>query len=140
MGKAFSHPFIEPSKRAFPERLADIYVALQVARDAVRMIELAHAMTSVSTKRSDHFKRVAIQDLHLLITAVRYVDEALLFVGREHDVEGGSFGGRCLPFYISFFDKLPFDGENLYAIVDAVTDVDQIVAGNADAVYGVELL
>lgn len=45
------------------------------------MVELARAMSAMPAKETDDLERLAIQDLHLLVAAVRYIKELLLLVG-----------------------------------------------------------
>src|SRR5689334_12651677 len=81
-----------PPQHPLPERLAQVDVPLRVRSDAVDVIKLGRPVTSVTAEKADHFQRLAVQDLHLLVGSVRHVQELLLLIGRERDVECSTLG------------------------------------------------
>lgn len=93
--------------------------------------ELPGAVPSVAAKEADEFESVSIEDLHLLVAAVRHIEELLLFVGRERDIKRGAFRRRRLALDEALLNESTVGPEDLNAVVNAVAYVDQVVVRDA---------
>ena len=119
--------------------LGRVDVAFRIGGDAVDAVEFAR-LPATFAERRQHFERVAIEDVHAVVFAVGKVDVFLLRILRERDVPDGSGAERGL------FDELLFDEsairfEDLYAVVHAIADVQQVVVRELRAVHRIaELL
>ena len=58
-------------------RLCRIDVAFGIGRDAVYANELARLATAIPERRQD-LKRLSVEDVHLLVRAIRQIKESLL--------------------------------------------------------------
>src|ERR1041384_2891678 len=66
-------------------------VPFRIRSDAVHAIELTGLASTIGEARQD-FKRVALDDVHLLVTTVGEIDILLLWVFRESNVPHRTIG------------------------------------------------
>src|SRR5581483_9156520 len=105
------HPLVEEALQATPVvGLGGVDVPLRVGRDAVDRVELARHLAALAEARED-FERLAIEDPHLLVVAVREVDELLLRIVGEGDVPRRTVAERALA-HPGFLDELAFGREH----------------------------
>src|SRR6185295_8577469 len=139
LSRAYSF-VVPPVGAAARVHLAEIDVALRVRRNAVDVRELAHAVPAHSAEEADHFHGCAVDDLHLLVGAVRNEEEALRLVLRKSQTEPGAEARGGLALDEDFVDERTVQLERLNSVVHAVADIDETVVRHGDTVHSVELL
>jgi len=128
-----------PFGYSLPEGFAQVDVSFRIGGNTVDMKKLPRSPAAMPAKEANDLKCVAIEDLHLLVAAVRHVQELLLFIGGESDPKGGAFLGYGFPFDIAFLHECAVGPEHLDAIVSAIPHVHEAIVGNLNRMHGVEL-
>src|SRR6266851_1479007 len=69
------HALVIPAERA-PSgvHLTHIDITLGIRRDAVNVVELAHAMPAVPAEETQHLQVLAVHNIHLLVASIRHVE------------------------------------------------------------------
>src|SRR6185312_7949141 len=127
------HAFVKEALDALPAiRLGCIDVAFRIGRDAVDAVEFA-GLASAIPEAGEHFERVAIDDVHLVVFAVRDVEELLLRVVGKGDVPDRSRAeGLFLDHFFLHESAVWF--EDLDTVVNAIADVEESVVRELCAV------
>src|SRR5215475_12436103 len=102
-------------------------------------VELA-GVAAAAAEAADHAAVLALDDADFVVFAVGAEQIGLLWIGPEGEVPNGAIAERGL-----LVEPLLHEGavflEDLHAVVDAVADIDEPVAGDLHAMHGIaELL
>src|SRR5215510_9323920 len=120
-------------------------VPLRIHCDCVDPVKLA-GVGAVATESSECFACVAIEDPHLVVRSVGYVEVLLLRVTREGEFVGCAArgklfviqtstdlaAGRSIRRYIKLFDELPLFREHFNPVLAALADINETVLRELD--------
>src|SRR5437867_5621693 len=132
-------PFVNELLNALPlVGLRRVDVALRVRGDAVHGEELPRLAAAVAEACQD-LERLAVHDVHLLVSAVGEVDVLLLRIARERDVPHRSVAAGERRDAL-FLHELAVLAEHLDPVVRPVADVHEAVGRRLGTVDGISKL
>src|ERR1041385_3480588 len=100
-------------------------IALRIGSNAVDRVELARLPSAVA-EAGQHFERLAVQYVDLLVGSVSQEDVFLLRILRKRDIPNGTVAAGLFVQDL-LFDVSPILFEDLNAIVGTVADIEEIV-------------